>query len=253
MTLIQAIVLGIIEGITEFLPVSSTGHLILASSLLGISSSEFLKTFEIAIQSGAIFSVIVLYWRTFLYDWETNKRIAAAFLPTALLGLLLYSLVKSLLDNTSVVAWSLLVGGIALIIFEYWHKEKENSVKDIAHMPYRQALAIGCFQAVAFIPGISRSAATIVGGLLMGVKRTTIVEFSFLLAVPTMIAATGLDLIKNAGNFSSNQALILAVGFIVSFIVAAFAIKLLLQFVKHYTFVSFGVYRIIIALLFLSL
>lgn len=251
MTILEAIILGIVEGITEFLPISSTGHLILTSHLLKIAQSDFLKTFEIAIQSGAILSVIALYWKTFVRDWETDKRIIAAFVPTALLGAIFYSLIKNALGNELIVVWSLLLGGIALIVFEWFHKKNSATHSDIPRITYTQALAIGCFQSVAFIPGVSRAAATIVGGLLLGIKRTTIVEFSFLLAVPTMLAATALDITKNVGRFSDGQFSLLAIGFIVSFIVALFSIKWLLQFVKHGTFIPFGVYRIIIALLFL--
>lgn len=253
MTTLHAIILGIVEGITEFLPVSSTGHLILTAKLFGLSQDAFLKTFEIAIQAGAIFSVVALYWKTFITDWEADKKIIAAFIPTALLGLLFYKAVKDILGNDTIVVWSLLLGGIALIVFEYFHREPRDATPDIGSISYRDALFIGCFQAIAFIPGVSRSAATIVGGLLLGIHRRTIVEFSFLLAVPTMIAATGLDVIKNAASFSNQQAGILGIGFIVSFIVALVSIKLFLDFITRYTFTPFGIYRIAVALLFLLL
>ncbi|MBI2356359.1 MAG: undecaprenyl-diphosphatase UppP [Candidatus Doudnabacteria bacterium] len=251
MSILDSIVLGIIEGITEFLPISSTGHLILSSKLLGLGQTEFLKSFEIAIQLGAILSVVVLYWRSFFVSLETLKRILAAFIPTALIGALLYNIVKGfLLSNEQVVLWSLLLGGIALILFEYWHKEKPDASEDIASMPYKTAALIGLAQSVAIIPGVSRAAATILGGLLLNLKRKTIVEFSFLLAVPTMAAATGLDLYKSTGQFSLDQFEVLAVGFIVSFLVAMGAIKFLLSFIQKHSFVSFGIYRIIVALVF---
>lgn len=250
MTLLDALFLGVVEGITEFLPISSTGHLILTSSLLGIADSEFLKTFEIAIQFGAILAVIALYWRSFL-NIEILKRIIVGFIPTGVIGLALYKVVKTyLLGNEVVVLSALALGGLALILFEIWHSEPEGAAADITEITYRQAGLVGIFQALAIIPGVSRSAATILGGLLIGIKRVAIVEFSFLLAVPTMAAATGLDLMKNADLFSSDRALLLCIGFTASFFVALAAIKFLLSFVKNHSFVPFGVYRILIACLF---
>lgn len=251
MTILDSVVLGIVEGVTEFLPVSSTGHLILAGELLGLPSTEFLKSFEIAIQLGAILAVVFLYWRSFL-DIHTLKRIGAAFIPTAIIGLLLHDLAKQyLLGNAVVVLWALALGGIALIVFELLHKESRDSVQDVRAITYAQAVLVGVFQAVAIIPGVSRSAATIVGGLVMGIGRIAIVEFSFLLAVPVMAAATGLDLFKSAGTFSQADFGNLAVGFVVSFVVALISIRFLLQYVRKHTFIPFGIYRIVAALLFL--
>ncbi len=251
MDFLQAFIFGIVEGITEFLPISSTGHLMLTAQVMGLTQSEFLKTFEIAIQLGAILSVVVLYWRSLLVEMEVAKRVIAAFLPTAVLGLLFYKIIKKyLLASTGVVLWSLLIGGIFLVVFELLHRERGERVEDLASIPYSSALLIGVFQSVAMVPGVSRAAATIVGGLLLGVSRKTIVEFSFLLAVPTMLAATCLDLYKNAGSFSSAQLGFLLVGFVVSFVAALAAVKFLLNFIKHHTFIAFGIYRIAIALLF---
>lgn len=250
MSLLHSIILGIVEGVTEFLPISSTGHLILASSLLGLSQTDFQKSFEIIIQLGAIASVLALYWKSFL-NIEILKRVAIAFLPTGLIGLALYKVIKTyLLGSEAVVLWAMLLGGIILIAFEYFHREKPNAVREVSGMSYGQAALIGVFQSVAVIPGVSRSAASIVGGLGLGLTRVAIVEFSFLLAVPTMLAATGLDLFKNASAFSPDQFGVLALGFITSFVVALFSIKFLLKFVRTRTFVPFGVYRIIVALLF---
>jgi undecaprenyl-diphosphatase len=250
MDLLQSLLLGVIEGITEFLPISSTGHLILATEFLGIPHTEFQKSFEIIIQLGAIFAVVALYWKAFL-DLEVLKRLFAAFIPTAVIGFVLYSFIKSaLIGNTTVVLWMLFLGGIALIIFELFHREREDATEHTADMSYTQAVLIGFFQAIAVVPGVSRSAASILGGLLAGLKRTTIVEFSFLLAVPTMIAATGYDIIKSASVFSTDQFGLLAAGFISSFIVAMLAIKFLLAFVKSHTFIGFGIYRIALAALF---
>jgi undecaprenyl-diphosphatase len=250
MNFLNVIILGIIEGFTEFLPVSSTGHLILTSRLLAIPQTEFLKSFEISIQLGAILSVVVLYWRVLATDLRTLKKITVAFIPTAAIGLLFYRIVKTfLLGNSSVVLWSLLLGGIFIIIFELFYRQKGNPASDISSISYPQALLIGLFQSFAIVPGVSRSAATIIGGLSLGLKRRTIVEFSFLLAVPTMLAATGLDLAKNIKSFSAPQFGFLAVGFFTSFLVAALSIKFLLIFIKNNNFIPFGVYRILLALL----
>jgi undecaprenyl-diphosphatase len=251
MDFLHAIIFGLVEGITEFLPISSTGHLMLTAQVMGLGQTEFLKTFEIAIQLGAILSVVLLYWRSLLVDMEIAKRVIAAFLPTAVLGLLFYKIVKRyLLASTHVVLWSLFLGGILLIIFEIVHRPRDERIDDLASIPYPTALLIGLFQSVAMIPGVSRSAATIVGGLILGLKRKTIVEFSFLLAVPTMLAATCLDLYKNATSFSMEQLGFLLVGFIVSFIAALAAVKFLLNFIKHHTFISFGIYRVGLAVIF---
>ncbi len=248
MDFLYSVILGIVEGITEFLPISSTGHLILVSDFLKLTQNEFVKSFEIAIQLGAILAVVVLYWRKLLVDIEVMKRIVAAFLPTAVLGLILYKFIKHfLLGNVTVVILSLFVGGVILIAFECLHKEKPGAINDLAAISYQQAVIIGIFQSLAIIPGVSRSAATIIGGLLLGIKRQTIVEFSFLLAVPTMMAATALDLLKSAHHFGGGQIEVLGVGFLVSFAVAILSIKFLLHFIKNHTFIAFGIYRVVLS------
>ena len=250
MGFVDSVILGVVEGVTEFLPISSTGHLILASALLHLEQSNFLKSFEIIIQFGAILSVVVLYWKSFLNP-EILKKITVAFIPTGVIGLLLYKIIKTyLIGNEAVVLAALFLGGVALIVFEMFHTEKETATTHTEQMTYKQAALVGVFQSISIIPGVSRSAASIVGGLLLGMKRTAIVEFSFLLAVPTMLAATGLDLVKNASAFSLDQFWVLLVGFIVSFVVALFSIKFLLAFVRRRNFVPFGVYRIVVSLLF---
>lgn len=257
MNLFTAIILGIVEGITEFLPVSSTGHLILTSSILRIPPSEFLKTFEISIQLGAILSVVVLYWKSLVLDMGKAKKVMTAFVPTALIGLIFYKSIKTfLLGSKTIVVWSLLFGGIFIVIFELWYQRKtvnKSMNKENGAISYKQAFLVGLMQSVSMIPGVSRSAATILGGLVLGVGRKTIVEFSFLLAVPTMAAAAALDLSKTAGSFTGAQVFYLIVGFIVSFIAAMAAIKFLLSFIKNNNFIVFGIYRIILALLFLCL
>ncbi len=251
MTYLHTLILGIIEGVSEFLPISSTGHLMLASYLLHLKQTDFQKSFEIAIQLGAILSVVVLYWRALLVNFEILKRVITAFIPTAILGFIFYKIIKRvLLGSNAVVLYSLLIGGVFLILFELWHREKEGASEELSDISYSKSFMIGLCQAVAMIPGVSRSAATIIGGLILGIKRKTVVEFSFLLSVPTMVAATGLDLMKSGGHFSSEEFNLLLVGFISSFIVALLSIKWLIHFIKNHTFISFGIYRILIALLF---
>src|SRR5688500_9076547 len=191
MSLLHALIIGVVEGITEFLPVSSTAHMILTSHLLGLEDQPFVKSFEIIIQLGAILSVVALYWRKLL-DRELLTKTAVAFVPTGIVGLTVYKALKSyLIGNLYVVLGSLLIGGIALIVFSRATTADDDAV-DFSQITYRRALLIGVFQAIAIIPGVSRSAATIVGGSLIGVSKRTIVEFSFMLAIPTMAAATGL-------------------------------------------------------------
>lgn len=263
MNIFHSIILGIIEGITEFLPISSTGHMILASSLLNIPNTETLKNFEIVIQLGAILAVVILYLKEF-FNLEVIKKLFIAFLPTAIIGLTIYKIIKSLIGNNFVVIISLFLGGIMMLIVENFYTRKNlNSPKlddklkiedktnfNIKEISYLQAFYLGLWQSVAMIPGVSRSGATIIGGLLMNLKRETIVKFSFLLAVPTMAAATGLDLLKSYKDISGNW-LNIFVGFIVSFIFAMIFIKWLLAYIQKHNFKIFGWYRIIIAIIFL--
>lgn len=254
MSILHSIIFGIVEGISEFLPISSTGHLILTARILNVAQTDFVKSFEIAIQLGAIFSVIVLYFKSLFVDLKVIRRLIVAFIPTGIIGLIFYKLVKQfLLGNSQVVVCSLLLGGIFLIVFESLHKEKPDDIADVRLISYKQAVCIGLFQSIAMIPGVSRSAATIIGGLFLGLKRKTIVEFSFLLAVPTMLAATVLDLSKSVNTFTHDQFVFLLVGFVTSFIVAIIAIKFLIVFIQKHNFIVFGVYRILIALLFFFL
>lgn len=250
MDYLHAVILGIVEGVTEFLPISSTGHLILAGKAMGVGESEFVKSFEIIIQLGAILAVVVLYYRK-LMDWAALKKIAVAFLPTAVIGLLLYGVVKQyLLGSNNVVLWSLLVGGLALIIFERLRGHTSDDGVELSQISYKQAFVVGLFQSLAIIPGVSRAAATIVGGMMLGVSRTAIVEFSFLLAIPTMLAASGLDVIKSYQVFNSENLSILAIGFITSFIVALAAIKYFIKYIQKHDFTAFGIYRVLIAIIF---
>lgn len=249
MDIINAIILGIIEGITEFLPISSTGHLILANKFLAISESEFIKSFDLAIQLGAILAVVAIYWRKVIVNFEIWKRIIVAFIPTAIIGLLSYKLLKQMLGSQQIVLWALFLGGILILLFEKFHKENGDAIAEVEKIPLPKAAAIGVFQSIAIIPGVSRSAATILGGLFLGLKREAIVEFSFLLAVPTMAAATGYDLYKNAASFTDGQTQFLIYGFLVSFLTAWIAIKWLIGYVQKHNFNIFGWYRIILAII----
>lgn len=252
MNILSAVILGIVEGISEFLPISSTGHLILTAHALRLEQSEFLKSFEIAIQLGAILAVLALYGKRLTLNFKIMKLVMAAFIPTAVIGFIFYKIIKNIFfDNNGIILWSLLLGGVFLIIFELLHREKKEALDEMSLMSYPQALIIGVFQSLAVVPGVSRAAATIIGGLILGLKRKTIVEFSFLLAVPTMGAAVALDLIKSAQTFKPGDFLYLSIGFMVSFVVALFSIKFLLNFIKNHNFIPFGIYRIILALLFL--
>ncbi|HEY4506583.1 MAG TPA: undecaprenyl-diphosphate phosphatase [Candidatus Paceibacterota bacterium] len=250
MDLIYSIILGVIEGFTEFLPVSSTGHLILASRLFGIGQTDFTKTFEVVIQFGAILSVVVLYWSVLRKNIHLIGKVIFAFIPTAIVGLLLYDFIKNVLFAESVTVWALLIGGVVLIIFELLRKDDGQTV-ELDQVSYKQAFWIGVSQSIAIIPGVSRAAATILGGMIVGLRRKVIVEFSFLLAVPTMAAASGLDLLKNMKHISDGGFHVLAVGFVVSFLMAILSIKFLLKVIQKHSFVPFGIYRIILGLVFL--
>lgn len=252
MNFIDSIILGVVEGLTEFIPVSSTGHLILSATLLGLKPTVFTTSFEIAIQIGAIAAVVVTYRDRFFKDAETWKRIGAAFLPTALVGLAVYKPLKKLLLHAEpVILASLFLGGVALIVFDRFYKAPpETEGEPERPIGYRQCALIGLMQCLAFIPGVSRSAATILGGLMLGVRRKTIVEFSFLLAVPTLAAATGLDLVKNAHSFSADQFLYLLAGASTAFVAAFFTLRFFLGIVEKRGFTLFGVYRIVAAALF---
>jgi undecaprenyl-diphosphatase len=252
MNLFEAIILSIIEGLTEFLPVSSTGHMILASSIMHIHEDEFVKTFEIVIQLGAIFAIVLLYAKRFLRSLTIYYKLSFAFLPTAVIGLLAYKTIKEVLFNPYVVSTSLIIGGIILIIIDKWVVEKESKVEDVEDVSYKSAFFIGLMQCISMVPGVSRAAATIVGGVMNGFNKKQATEFSFLLAVPTMIAAAGYDLLKSGIQFSNDQIILLAVGLVLSFIFAWIAVKIFLKIVEKYGFKHFGYYRIAIGVLFLS-
>lgn len=251
MNIIDVIILGIIEGITEFLPVSSTGHMILASAAMGMEETEFLKTFEIVIQLGAIMAIVLLYAPRFLRDSKIYIKLLIAFIPTGVIGLLAYSTIKMYLFTPAVVAISLIIGGVVLIVLDKMIERRKSCYEDVHDISNKNAVAIGLFQCLAMIPGTSRSAATIIGGLLNGFDKKQAAEFSFLLAVPTMIAASGYDLLKSYETITQDNLISLGTGFIVAFISAWFAVKLFVKAIEKYGFRYFGYYRILIGVLFL--
>lgn len=248
MNLIQTLILSAVEGITEFLPVSSTGHLIIVSDLLNIQQSEFVKSFEIIIQLGAILAVVVIYFKKlFSYlNLDLYFKIIVAFLPSAIFGLLFYKYIKMyLIGNTSVVIWSLFIGGIVMLLFEKFFKPVHRSLFT-GHY-----LIIGLFQVLSMIPGVSRAFATIFGGMIVGMKKEEATEFSFLLAIPTMLGASVLDLYKtDLSIWTKSDFMLLAIGFLGSFVTAYVAIRWLIKYVESHNFNIFGWYRIALAILF---
>ena len=253
MTHLDALILGILEGLTEFLPVSSTGHLILASSLLGLPQTEAFKSFEIAIQLGSILAVVVLYFRSFL-DVEVLKRLLVAFIPTGLVGFLLYRFIKeSLIGNPLIVVVALALGGAAIILIERFVRSREAAEGEVKDITLLQAFLVGLAQSLAVVPGVSRSGATVMGGLLLGIPRTAILSFSFLLAVPTMLMATAYDLYKTPEALLGANLWLLSTGFIAAFLVALLVIRAALAFVRRHSFEAFGWYRIALAAAFFFL
>ena len=250
MTVLESFILGVIEGLTEFLPISSTGHLILASHLMGIPQSDVHKTFEVVIQLGSILAVVFLYRERLFKDINLWKKLIVAFIPTGFLGFVFYKTIKSFFDSPATVAFMLIAGGMIFILIEKFYKEKEHRIKDVQDISYIRAFLIGVFQSVAMIPGTSRSGATIIGGLLLGFDRKTAAEFSFLLAVPTMFVATAYDLMKNYQHFQTDNWINLCVGFVTAFLFAVIAVKFFLKFIKTHTFIPFGIYRIIVGIVF---
>lgn len=236
-----------VEGVTEFLPISSTGHLILTARLLDIQTSNFLKTFEIVIQLGAIMAVVVLFWKKFFVSIDIYKKLFIAFLPTAVIGFVVYPVVKSFLGSTNIVVFSLFLGGVFILLFEKYSKYLVLSTQ---YLDWKKYLIIGLIQSLSMIPGVSRAMATIYGGRIVGLSKTEATEFSFLLAIPTMIAASGYDLYKSYAVLINTDIYYIAIGFVGSFIFALISVKFLINFVKKHDFKIFGWYRIILAILF---
>lgn len=253
MNIIQSIILSIIEGLTEFLPISSTGHMILASSIMNIPEDAFVKTFEISIQIGAIMAIVLLYAKRFLQGISIYLKLAIAFIPTGIIGFLAYPYIKTYLFNPIIVSISLVLGGIVLILIDKKVVGQESKTAELESISYKNAFFIGLFQSISMIPGVSRAAATIVGGIFNGLDKKQAIEFSFLLAVPTMFAATGYDLYKTTIGFSGHEIFLLSLGLVVAFITAWIAVKVFVKIVQNYGFKYFGYYRIIIGIIFLLL
>jgi undecaprenyl-diphosphatase len=256
MTTIQSLLIAIVEGLTEFLPISSTGHMIIAEKLLGIPATDFTKLFTVAIQLGAILAVVVLYWKKFFNfkNWQFYVKLMVGVIPALVFGLLFSKKIDLLLESALTVAISLLLGGVVLLFIERFLKTPSvSSEKEVGFM---QAAIIGLWQCIAMVPGVSRSAASIIGGMQQKLTRNAAAEFSFFLAVPTMLAATGYKLLKHfkeSGGFSENEIQQLAIGNLVAFIVAILAIKLFIGFLKKYGFRIWGIYRIIAGVIMLLL
>jgi undecaprenyl-diphosphatase len=256
MTFFESIVIAIVEGLTEFLPVSSTGHMIIAERLLHVQETDFVKLFTVAIQLGAILAVVVLYWKKFFdfSKWQFYVKLIIGVIPALVLGALFNKKIDALLDSATTVAIALLVGGIVLLFIDKFFTH--STLETDEQIKSKNAFMIGLWQCIAMVPGVSRSAASIIGGMQQGLSRSLAAEFSFFLAVPTMLAATGYKLLKHFkenGGFTSEEIKLLAIGNIVAFIVAIIAIKFFINFVKKYGFKVWGIYRIIVGILLLIL
>jgi undecaprenyl-diphosphatase len=253
MSILEAIILAIIEGITEFLPISSTGHMIIGSSLMGIASDPFVKMFTVAIQFGTILSVVVLYWKRFFQSFRFYYKIALAFVPAAVIGYLLNDRIDAWLERVDIVGYTLLIGGIFFLFLDKIFPTEDRLKEEPG---YLSAIVIGFFQTIAMIPGVSRSAATIIGGLSQKLTRKAAAEFSFFLAVPTMFGAMVLSMykfFKNGGTFGSAEITALAVGNVVAFIVAMIAIRSFITYLTKHGFKIFGYYRIVLGAVILIL
>jgi undecaprenyl-diphosphatase len=256
MTIYQSIIIAIVEGLTEFLPISSTGHMIIASKALNVPDNDFTKVFTVAIQLGAILAVVVLYWKKF-FDFKNLRfylKLIVGVLPALLLGFLFSDKIDALLESTTTVAIALLIGGILLLFVDkMFNNPTTKEEKDISFV---QAFIIGIWQCLAMVPGVSRSAASIIGGMQQKLTRSMAAEFSFFLAVPTMMAATGYKLLKHyttGGGFTMEEIKLLAIGNVVAFVVALLAIKFFIGFLKKYGFRVWGIYRIVVGILLLLL
>ncbi len=253
MTLFQSILIALVEGLTEFLPISSTGHMILASTAMGIHEDEFVKTFEVFIQLGAILAIALMYIKRFFRNLTIYFKLITAFLPTAVVGFLAYDYIKAYLFSPIVVSVSLILGGIILIFIDKKVAAQGSTVLEVEDISYKNAFFIGLCQCLSMVPGTSRAAATIIGGVFNGLDKRQATEFSFLLAVPTMLAAGGYDLLKADLAFTSEQLMLLGIGFVVAFASAWGAVKLFLTYVSTHGFTSFGWYRIGLGIIFLIL
>lgn len=249
MSYLHAIIIAIVEGLTEFLPISSTGHMIIAEKFLGTEINAFTKAFTVNIQFGAILSVIVLYWKRFLQSFQFYYKLFFAFIPAAILGFAFSNVIDAMLESVLVVAIMLLVGGVFFLFVD----KLFNNTDEDREPTYKNAFIIGLFQCIAMIPGVSRSAATIIGGMQQKLSRTKAAEFSFFLAVPTMAAASAFKLLKDYKHFNADNIGVLLVGNVVAFVVAMLAIKFFITFLQKHGFKVFGYYRIIVGAILLIL
>ncbi|CAA6828458.1 MAG: Undecaprenyl-diphosphatase (EC [uncultured Sulfurovum sp.] len=253
MDIFQAIIIGIIEGFTEFLPISSTGHMIVASEFLGLPQDTLTKAYEVIIQFAAILAVMIIYKEKITFKKvDLWVKLFVAFLPLAIVGYIFKDHIKALF-NVQTVAWMFIIGGIIFLIVEHFYTEKEHHVSDVEAVSMTQAFWVGFAQIFSLIPGTSRAGATIIGGLLSGLDRKTSMEFSFLLAIPVMTAVSGYDLLKHYKEFADANWIAFSIGFITAFIVAYLTIKLFLAFIQRFTFVAFGIYRIIFGIVLLMI
>lgn len=248
MNWIEVFILSFVEGMTEFLPISSTGHLIITSALFGIEEDQFVKSFNIIIQFGAILSVLVLYWRRFLPNLVFYKKLLIAFLPAAIIGLLVKSKIDQVLESVLTVGITLFIGGFLLIWSDRYFKDHKQT-KTVDDLSFKDCIKIGLIQCFAFLPGVSRAGATIIGGLMLGLNRSAAAEFSFFLAVPTLFGAAAIKSLGIIKTISSDQIQFLAAGLILSFLFALIAIKFMLKIISKFGFKHFGYYRIILGIL----
>ena len=249
MTLYEAAILGIVEGITEFLPVSSTAHIALTSQMMGITQDEFMSSFNIIIQIAPIFSIILIYLNTLFQSLDIWKKLIASFIPTGAIGFLFHHQIEAMFSANSIVLW-MIATGVFFLIVEFLYFKRGHTTEELENVSYKQAISIGFIQALSLIPGVSRSGSTILGGMLLGMKRETAMSFSFLLAIPTMTAASGYTLFKEYSSLSFDDESLIFTGFIVSFIVGWAAVKSFLALVSKYNFTPFGIYLIASGILF---
>lgn len=253
MDIFQAIIIGVIEGFTEFLPISSTGHMIVAAEYMGLPQDAAMKAYEVIIQFAAILAVVLIYRDKITFKKiDLWMKLMAAFVPLAIVGYIFKNQIKALF-SVEIVAWMFIIGGIIFLIVEYFYKEQSHHISDVEETNYKQALWIGFAQLFSFIPGTSRAGATIIGGMLVGLDRKASSDFSFLLAIPVMSAVAGYDVLKHYDEFVGVNWLAFAIGFIVAFVVAYITVKVFLRFIQKFSFVPFGIYRIVFGVILLMI
>ncbi len=249
MTVYEAVILGIVEGVTEFLPVSSTAHIALTSQIMGLPQNDFMNAFNIIIQIAPIFSIMIIYYHTLFQSLEIWKKLIASFIPTGAIGFLFHNQIEEMFSSNSIVLW-MIATGIFFLIIEFLYSKRGHTTHELENVSYKQAISVGFIQALSLIPGVSRSGSTILGGMLLGMKRETAMSFSFLLAIPTMTAASGYTLLKEYNTLSFDSITLILIGFVISFIVGWAAVKSFLALVSKYNFTPFGIYLIASGVLF---